>query len=335
MTDQILVLTDAEDVTAGRVAALLASRGAEVLLLDPGVVPHDAQVEMTAGGTGRVRRWLRIGGRDVDLDGLTCVWHRRPTAPVPPSTVADPEVRAHLAGEVKTYLDGVWRALNCRQVPAPRDVIDRADRKPYHLAAAVELGFAVPPTLITADPDRLLEFYDEHDGQIITKPLQRSPRGTAEAPMGRYTEPVSNRDLGYVAALRQSPMIVQAYVPKDVELRVTVVGAAVFAVEIHSQATRHTRYDWRRYDHQNTPMEIHALPGDVAGRCRALVDRLGLSFGAIDLILTPEGDYVFLEINPNGQYDWLELATGLPITAAVADLLLTGPAPAGRTKGPA
>jgi len=325
MTARILVLTDAEDVTAARVAAVLTSRGAEVLLLDPGVVPGDAQVEMTAGGTGRVRRWLRLGGRDVDLDSLTCVWHRRPTAPVPPG-VDDPQVRAHLAGEVKTYLDGVWRALGGRQVPAHRDVIDRADRKAFHLPIAVELGFAVPPTLITADPDRLLYFYDEHDGKIITKPLHRSPRGTAEAPMGRYTEPVSTRDLGYVAALRQAPMIVQAYVPKDVELRVTVVGAAVFAVEIHSQATRHTRYDWRRYDHQNTPMLVHALPDGVAGRCRALVERLGLNFGAIDLILTPEGEYVFLEINPNGQYDWLELATGLPITAAVVELLLTGSA---------
>ncbi|MEV8511229.1 MvdC/MvdD family ATP grasp protein [Dactylosporangium sp. NPDC051484] len=324
MTAQILVLTAADDVTAERVAGLLTSRGAEVLRLDPGAVPTDAQVEMTAEGTGPVRRWLRLDGQGVDLEGLTCVWHRRPSAPVPPHNVGDPEVRAHLAGEVKTYLDGVWRSLACRQVPATRDVIDRADRKSYHLTVAVELGFAVPPTLITADPDRLLDFYDTHDGKIITKPLHRSPRGTPEAPMGRYTEPVSNRDLSYVAALRLAPMIVQAYVPKDVELRVTVVGDAVFAVEIHSQATRHTRYDWRRYDHQNTPLHVHRLPGDVAERCRALVRRLGLSYGAIDLILTPEGRYVFLEINPNGQYDWLELATGLPITAAVADLLLTG-----------
>ncbi|MEV4518252.1 MvdC/MvdD family ATP grasp protein [Dactylosporangium sp. NPDC049525] len=328
MTTRILVLTAAGDITAERVAALLTGDGAQVLLFDPGTVPSGAQVELTAGGAGPVRRWLRTGGRDVDLDGLTCVWHRRPSAPVPPHTVTDPDVRAHLAAEVRTYLDGVWRGLDCRQVPATRDVIDRADRKSFHLAVAVGLGFEVPPTLITADPDRLLDFSAEHDGQIITKPLHRSPRGTEAAPLGRFTEPVGTRDLGHAATLRLAAMIVQAYVRKRVEVRVTVVGSAVFAVEIHSQATEHTRYDWRRYDHANTPLRVHPLPGDVAQRCRALVGRLGLSFGAVDLILTPEGRYVFLEINPNGQFDWLELATGLPITAAVARLLATGEVPA-------
>ncbi|MET7426369.1 MvdC/MvdD family ATP grasp protein [Dactylosporangium sp. NPDC005555] len=329
MTSRILVLTADGDITAERVAGLLTERGAEVLLFDPGTVPSGAQVELTAGGTGPVRRWLRRsatgGEQDVDLDGLTCVWHRRPSAPVPPHTVTDPDTRAHLAAEVRTYLDGMWRGLRCRQVPATRDVIDRADRKSFHLAVAAGLGFALPPTLITADPDRFLDFYDAHDGKIITKPLHRSPRGTEDAPLGRFTEPVGNRDLAHVGALRLAPMIVQAYVPKRVEVRVTVVGGAVFAAEIHSQATAHTRYDWRRYDHANTPLKVHPLPRDVTERCRALVAALGLSFGAVDLILTPEGRYVFLEINPNGQFDWLELATGLPITDAVARLLQTGP----------
>ncbi|WP_432993431.1 MvdC/MvdD family ATP grasp protein [Dactylosporangium sp. CA-233914] len=324
MTAQILVLTAAGDVTADRVTALLTPRGADVLRLDPGSIPLGAQVELAAGGTAPVRRWLRVGGRGVDLDGLTCVWHRRPAAPVPPHTVTDPDVRAHLAAEVKGYLDGVWRSLACRQVPAPRDVIDRAERKAYHLTVAVGLGFTLPPTLMTADPERMLDFHAEHDGRIITKPLHRAVRGTPETPMGRYSDPVTNRDLAHAATLRHAPMIVQAYVPKRLEVRVTVVGDAVFAAEIHSQATQHTRYDWRRYDHAATPLHVHRLPDTLAARCVDLVHRLGLSFGAIDLILTPEGRYVFLEINPTGQFDWLEAATGLPITQAVARLLLDG-----------
>ncbi|MFI5915964.1 MvdC/MvdD family ATP grasp protein [Dactylosporangium sp. NPDC051541] len=321
MTAQILILTAAQDTTAERVAALLTPRGADVLRLDPGGVPASAQVELAAGGTAPVRRWLRLDGRDVDLDGLTCVWHRRPAAPVPPHTVTDPDVRAHLQSEVRNYLDGVLRSLPCRQIPAPRDVIDRAARKAFHLDAAVGLGFAVPPTLMTADPDRLLDFHAEHDGRIITKPLHRAVRGTPDEPMGRYSDPVTNRDLMHAATLRLAPMIVQAYVPKRLEVRVTVVGDQVFAAEIHSQATQHTRYDWRRYDHGGTPLAVHRLPDVLAERCLRLVHGLGLHFGAIDLILTPEGEYVFLEINPTGQFDWLEAATGLPITAALAQLL--------------
>jgi glutathione synthase/RimK-type ligase-like ATP-grasp enzyme len=109
-------------------------------------------------------------------------------------------------------------------------------------------------------------------------------------------------------------------------LRVTVVGSAVFAAEIHSQFTQHTRFDWRRYDHFETPHRIHALPTEIAQQCVSLVRQLGLCYGAIDLVLTPEGRHVFLEINPNGQYLWIEHATGLPISDAVCDLLLAGAA---------
>ena len=140
----------------------------------------------------------------------------------------------------------------------------------------------------------------------------------------RYTEPVRPRDLLHVEDLRLCPLLVQPYVPKRLELRVTVVGHQVFAAAIDSQATNHTRLDWRRYDDAGTPIAPFALPGEVANRCRALVHELGLRYGAIDLVLTPDDRFVFLEINPNGQYLWIELATDLPISDAIADHLLEG-----------
>ncbi|HEY5865570.1 MAG TPA: hypothetical protein VI542_08485, partial [Candidatus Tectomicrobia bacterium] len=140
----------------------------------------------------------------------------------------------------------------------------------------------------------------------------------------RYTELVTKRDIGYAHAIRYCPMIFQAYVPKQIELRITVVGRQAFAVAIHSQATNHTRFDWRRYDQDHTPHSPHELPSDIEQRCIELVRRLGLCYGAIDMVLTPSGQYVFLEINPNGQYLWLEQATGLPISEAICDLLMAG-----------
>ena len=118
------------------------------------------------------------------------------------------------------------------------------------------------------------------------------------------------------------PFILQRYVKKRLEIRVTVVGTDVFAAEIHSQTSKRTEVDWRRYNHSITPYLIHALPEHVAQCCLALVDAMGLHFGAIDLILTPDDRYVFLEINPNGQYGWIEYLTGLPITQRLARLLV-------------
>lgn len=130
--------------------------------------------------------------------------------------------------------------------------------------------------------------------------------------------------MGYATALRFCPVIFQAYVPKLFELRITVVGKQVFAAEIHSQQANHTRHDWRRYDNYKTPHLPHQLPCSMEQRCVHLVEQLGLSYGAIDMVVTPDGRYVFLEINPNGQYLWIEETTGLPISDAICDLLMSG-----------
>ena len=138
----------------------------------------------------------------------------------------------------------------------------------------------------------------------------------------RFTQVLRPADLAHVDGIALCPVAVQEAVDKRVELRVTVVGSRVFAAAIHSQRSNHTRHDWRRYDLVNTPLEPVELAPGIARRCVELVAGYGLSYGAIDLIQTPDGRTVFLELNPNGQYLWVEAATGHPISAALADLLL-------------
>jgi glutathione synthase/RimK-type ligase-like ATP-grasp enzyme len=189
------------------------------------------------------------------------------------------------------------------------------------------LGFELPPTLVTTSPTDFLAFYQIHNGNVVSKLAGTAFFNAAGTTFCRYTEFVSKRDVGYAHSVRHAPVILQAYVPKRIELRITVVGEQVFAAEIHSQATNHTRHDWRRYDLDQTPHRPHELPDGLAQLCVRLTERLGLRYGAIDMILTPDGSYVFLEINPNGQYLWIEALTGLPISDAICDLLLSAPPP--------
>jgi glutathione synthase/RimK-type ligase-like ATP-grasp enzyme len=95
----------------------------------------------------------------------------------------------------------------------------------------------------------------------------------------------------------------------------------VFSAAIHSQQSRRTRHDWRRYDRSRTPYTRHELPSEVADQLVTLVRRMKMRYGAIDLIYTQDGRYVFVEINPNGQFLFVEQATSLPISAAIADAL--------------
>jgi glutathione synthase/RimK-type ligase-like ATP-grasp enzyme len=111
---------------------------------------------------------------------------------------------------------------------------------------------------------------------------------------------------------------------KGSKLRVTVVGEKVFPAAIRSQESRSLRHDWRHYPHfgGSRYYSVYSLPAKIEKLCVRLVEALGICFGAIDLIVTPDDDYVFLEVNPNGQWAWIEDFTGLPISDAIAELLI-------------
>jgi glutathione synthase/RimK-type ligase-like ATP-grasp enzyme len=319
----ILILTAAEDEHADAVEAHLRIAGADYLRFDPGRFPAEATMSIRVDGRG-VTRTLTVDGHSRDLDEVGVVWVRRPNRPQAPASAQDSAIGDVVGTESEMFTVDAWETLDVPHVPAGQPTLQRARYKIRQLQLAARLGFDIPDTVVGNDPEALLSMY-AGGRQLVTKrlgsePLGRTPDGTAS--VGRYTQPVRPRDLLHASSLRLCPVIIQAYVPKRVELRVTVVGDEVFAAAIHSQHSRRTRYDWRHYDHRTTPMEEFDLPGQIAQRCRVLVRTLGLRYGAIDLVLTPDGRYVFLEVNPNGQYLWLEQEVGLPISAALARLLV-------------
>ena len=121
-------------------------------------------------------------------------------------------------------------------------------------------------------------------------------------------------------SLRACPSIWQEYISKHVEIRATVFGHTVLAAEIHSQQSETSRHDWRRYDLEHTPYLPHVLPAEMQAKCIKLLQTFGLFYGAIDLIRTADGTYVFLEVNPFGQWAWVQDLCGLPIAEAHCQL---------------
>lgn len=316
---RILVLTSDSDVHADAVCSLLSRSGIPFLRHDTASTVTSSTVSWTISATSDVPV-LTLGRRDssplpVDFRLIRAVWYRRPEWPAP-----DNEVDAARFHAWAALLGALWEHLDARWLPAPPHVLRRI-AKPVQLLRARDLGWDVPDTLVSTDPDTVLDFYERHGGRVLSKRITHLRRSPTEHDRLRYTEPFTRRDLRHIEAVRTAPVVFQEYVAKRVELRVTVVGEAVFAAEIHSQAANRTRHDWRHYDIAATPHRPHRLPDDIADRCLALVHSFGLRFGALDLVLTPDGRYVFLELNPNGQYLWIERLTGLPISAAVADLL--------------
>jgi glutathione synthase/RimK-type ligase-like ATP-grasp enzyme len=320
----ILILTEPADLHADHVAQKLHDRSVPFVRFNSADFPRHARLSVHFQGKDDNQYVLQAHDESVELTELKAIWYRRPKPSIAHARLTDTATRTATQQECDTFLYDLWNSVGGMWVPGPPFVLQRW-RKVAQLGFAQELGFELPPTLVTNSPDELIAFYRQHNGNIVSKRVGSSFLSSEASPFCRYTDVVSKRDIGYAQAIRYAPMIFQAYVPKELELRITVVGSQVFAAEIHSQETNHTRYDWRRFDHYHTPYLPHELPPGVAQRCAQLVHRMGLTFGAIDMILTPDGRYVFIEINGNGQYLWIEYATGLPISDAVCDLLIRGP----------
>lgn len=317
----ILILSNALDLHANHLAAQLRARGASVVIFNPARFPREAEISVSFAPDRRPRHVLRVDGEEIDLSTVRAAWYRRPEKPIAHAAVRDATARTYVEQECHSVLQDLWSTLDCAWLPAAPHTVRYAEQKTMQLGLAAALGFELPPTLITTSPADLLAFHRAHGGRIVSKQAGKAFLSTVGHSLIRYTELVSTRDLAHAGALAYCPTTFQAYVDKKVELRITVVGRQVFAAEIHSQATNHTRHDWRRYDHGQTPHHPHELPREIAARCIALVERLKLRYGAIDMVLTPDGRYVFLEINPNGQYLWTEYEAGLPISDAICELL--------------
>lgn len=275
----------------------------------------------------RMERGEMSGGfqsklRSLDLCSIRSILYRRPQKPEA-RAIEDLTVREFAQKEMDTCLNWLWQALQCFWVSKPSS-IKKANSKIDQLRIAPVIGFEVPRTLITSNPSSALQFIKECGGMVINKVLNDGAIQKDGNPHVVYTHRVTEQNLLQLDLVRHMPCVFQERIEKKFELRITIVGSAVFATEIHSQQSERTREDWRRYDLSNTPHRVHQLPKEVEEACLRLVQHYDLAFGAIDMIVTPDGRYVFLEINPNGQWLWIERLTGLPIAKTMAQMLAQG-----------
>lgn len=230
--------------------------------------------------------------------------------------------------EARKGFDGILRSLPCLWVSHP-DALYAAEWKPRQLQIARNLGLHIPKTLITNDTAEALQFYEECQGEVIYKTLSMPPSfvrddATPDVFATVYTNKLTFSQLKQFArTIPHTANLFQAYIPKEVELRINVIGTQVFATAIHSQNSERTRIDWRK-SYADLRYSSYVLPEHIRLACYQMVSRFQLQFSAIDMIVTPENEYVFLELNCNGQWGWIEGETKQPLTEAFVDVLASG-----------
>ena len=215
------------------------------------------------------------------------------------------------------------RSLDCLWIN-PLDAQRQAGFKALQLQKASELGFRIPKTLITNEPAAVLDFFEACHGRMISKTLHGNYfPGGGDTYYILHTSMVLQEHLQHIERVRATAHLFQEYIEKKIELRCTVIGNTVLTVAIESQHAEDAQVDWRA-SYQDLRYHVYSLPTPIEELCKRLTQSLNLVYGAIDMIVTPDGEYVFLEINPGGQWEWLQVATGLPFAATIADVLVAG-----------
>jgi hypothetical protein len=264
-------------------------------------------------------------------------WNRRLSPPVLGRGLPEGD-RQFALRESQVLLSGAL-GLASQHAFAVNDVhlASRAENKVLQLAAARELGFSLPDTLISNDPARIRRFLQRHQrGGAIFKSFRPVTWESQDQLAMLFTARVTEAMLPDDALLRLAPGIFQACVAKACELRITCMGEELIAVRLDSQSTSHGKTDWRVAPLSELAITPTELPVELEQRCRALMRRLGLVFGCIDVIVTPEGEHVFLEINQMGQFLWVEeMCPELPMLQTFCEFLLGCDAGFRRRHGPA
>ncbi len=257
--------------------------------------------------------------KSLQVDQFKSVWLRRPGL-VKSKPMAEPWIERFAEHESTRALAGAFRLLPCFWVNDPEKQ-NEAMLKIYQLEIARKCGLIIPETIVTNDPTKALEFSKNHHGKIIYK-LIDSRSGLCfplyELPRSIPTMPFRESDHEHLDQVDLCLHLFQERIEKVSDLRITIVGSSIFAAEIKSQSEGKL-LDWRT--HPDLPIISFKLAEKVKESCLLLMQRLGLSFAALDFCLDKNGNCIFLEINPDGQFLWIEEAIGLPIAETLARLL--------------
>lgn len=324
----ILLITNKEDSHPTPVIEKLSAHGERVFRLNTEALLTDYEFSWWADANG-CDFHIRCIANGLEIRGseITAIGDRRPEIPKELPIKSTPQIDKHNLDEAHGFLSFLRYYL--KDIPSLGSIVgDRpASSKMLQYRIAAEVGFTTPETcfsnrkadivamarkhtslvLKSIDSDNVWD--EENDREWVFYAQKVQPETLAQAPEEAFSQTVS---------------FVQNYIEKDFELRVTVVGRQVFACKIDSQILDDDKgkVDWRQGYEHGLKHEPYTLPERITQQCIEFLRRMGLRFGCFDLVVTPSGEYVFLECNPNGQWLWVELETGMKISESIARHLM-------------
>lgn len=323
MMKMIIILTNKADVTSDFVVRELRNQRLEYYRLNTEDIPQKIDVIFSIEDDKFVLV-DKIKNIQIDLSQISAVYFRRAqVAGLEYLDEISEQEREYLRGELAYLLEGIYKILENRCWLNNIYKIREAENKIYQLQMARELGFIIPTSLITNIPETVISMVNRYNKDCIIKPIKSGNVDIKTSSKIIFTSQIEKDFYEDKTRIADFPVYLQENIHKRYDLRCIVIGKQVYCAQIESQEYEDSRIDWRRGKSFLKHIK-HELPNAIKEKCIEMTKKLGLKYSAIDLILDNTGKYIFLECNPNGQWAWLEIRLGFPISKEIVNLLSEG-----------
>ncbi|MDR6529225.1 MvdD family ATP-grasp ribosomal peptide maturase [Chryseobacterium rhizosphaerae] len=320
--DKILIITHtADNFSIEKVTEYIGKNGCEVIRFDVDLYPLQNKLS-TVFQDGEWVSILETQEVKYRLDDISAIWYRR-AYNIGKGLRDELEAKFYGAamGEIRNTIFGFIESVDVYSLGKP-SVYRRLDSKEEQLKVADKIGLKIPETCLTNNPEEARKFILKHQNVVA-----KMQTGFAIYEDGVenvvFTNVVSEDRLEELDSLLYCPMQFQKMIEKKKELRVTIVGRDVYAFEVDSQQFEDSKVDWRKDGVNLIDKWVRTeLPGDVEEKLLELLDVYNVDYGAIDIIVSPEDEYFFIEINAAGEFFWLDnLTEENLISKSIADVL--------------
>lgn len=314
----ILIITDSNDEHANLVTEKLEKRCLEYFRFNLDIESlKKTTLEYLNNG------WIiSQNGKRVISTSISCVWFRRAFVEM---LLEEKEDRSPdfliWKGEWNKVLLGFYTSISAIPSLCPLKPSYAAENKFLQQAYAQSIGFNVPRTITSNNKENLIAFTEESQNGVVLKLHSQDFYKVGDSFKGIYVNKIYADDLSMFSVENENPITLQEYIEKKCEVRYTVVDKEHFCCIIDSQSSSISKVDWRRYDLPNTPYFRSEPPKEIKKQVSEILERLGINFGALDFIIDKNDDWYFLEVNPMGQWLWIEDLTGMDISGAIVSWL--------------
>ena len=316
---KILLITNKTDITTDFIVKVLNRKEIPFYRLNTESIGHSVDVVFNffLNKYFLVDNSLKLY---IDLSKIRSVYFRRPEITNSRNKYLTEGEVNFIRSENLFTLEGLYRILDKAYWLNNVYNIRNAENKIYQLMLAKSIGLCIPNSLISNNSSVAKTFFESNKSLCIIKPIKSGLiEGSEEEGVIFTNKVILNKD--NLQRVEPCPIYLQNHISKKGDIRVTVVENELYAAFIDSQGKEESKVDWRKSIEPLKHSKI-MLPEDIATKSLLLTKKLKLNFAAIDFILDKENNYIFLEINPNGQWAWIEKQLNYPISDKIASIII-------------